>query len=660
MNHLRIYILSISTLFFFISCEDDDADHGLTAIAGMDKEVNVGQSVELDASSSIDLTGESLNYSWSFVSTPQESNSQINNPSSGQASFVPDVQGDYVVQLTISNALGEDSDRMRVTAIAAGTIEISGRYDEDLHLIKTTDQEGVADYLMSGDVDIYGKLTIDPGVRIEAMSDRRLRIRDDATIMANGTKENPIIFTGTSETPGFWRGIYFQSNNLENQMTHVHISAAGSDNILGTNPRTAFYIANGRITLNHCVFKENQGYGLAVGGNNSQFPMDECEFFENTAAAMRIESSHIHYIDPLTRFNEQEVRVTGGNVAADTDHTWSMLNNGQYRVDGDIDAYGNITIEEGAVFRFGNDVRMRMRDSSILKIMGTAQNPVIFKGTVELPGAWRGMYLQGTSLENEIRHLHISHAGHSSLLGTFGQAAIGLSSSARYAFSNVTFEDIIGYGIKLNDNSTQIQVEQLFFGQNISQGAIHLLTSHLSAVDGASDFGGNPVAVNGGSLSQNEDVTWEKLSNGSYLFISDNDIYGRVTIAPGTTIEFDNDVRFRVRQEGTLIAEGTPSERITFTRKQGSAAHWKGMLIQSSSTENLMDYVEISYAGNSQLLGASYGQTNLGLDSSARLTLTNSTISNSLGWGVVVRSGATFNESNNTFSGNAQGNINYP
>lgn len=653
INNIIGLILPVIFLFAVTACEEDEDPGGLSASAGLDREVDVGETVQLDGSESLDTSGEGYNAQWSFGSIPEGSTTTISNANSVTASFVPDVPGDYVVELSISNNIGQSSDQVTITALPA-TVNLSGSYNEDLHLTKMIDEPGVADYVVTGDIDIEAKLTIDPGVRIEVMDNRRIRIRSDGVIEANGTANEPIIITGQQEIPGYWRGIYFESTNLANTMNYVHISSAGSDNITGTRPRTALHIDGGRINLNHCHFTDNQGYGISVRGSISQFPLNQCTFSGNTSSAIIVATENIGYIDNQSEFNGQDVRISGGSMAEGITYTWPNLLNGHYRVEGDMEVYGEVTIEEGAEFRFGNNVRFRLRGSSVIKAMGTAQNPIVFKGTLEDPGSWRGIYAQSTSLENEFNHVHFSHAGHSSLSGTFGRAALGLTDGSRYSINNAVFSDIDGYGIRTNSSDADISLEGLQFGNNISQGAIRILIHQISAIDSQSDFGGNPIEISGGNLGSNEDVTWVNPNNGVYLFSSDVETYGKISIEPGTRLEFENNVRFRVREDGVLAAHGTAGNMITFTRKTGSGAHWRGIYVESSSLENSMDYVEISYAGNSSLSGT-FGQANMGIASEARMELTNSDISNSLGWGII--NNGTLIESGNIFSNNASGDI---
>ncbi len=659
-KNLFMYLLPMVFVVGMTACEEDDTspDHGLNADAGEDRSVALGQTVQLDASETTDALDEGFQSSWSFAEVPEGSEAAIENANNHEASFVPDVVGDFIVTLMVSNEHGEDSDQVIITAIDAETEELSGNYNEDLHLTKLVDEPGMPDYLVTGDVDIRANLTIDPGVIIHLMSDRRFRIRGDGVIQANGTADQPIVFTGESELPGYWRGILHESNNLENKMEHVIINSAGSSNISSGRPQTGMHVGSGRITLEHVSFADNDGFGLSVRGSDSQTPMNACEFSGNTSGAMHVYPSNVHYIDSETEFNGGEIRINSGNLDEGSDHTWVNPLNGHYYVNGDVDSRGHLEIEAGAEFQFGSDVRFRMRGQSVIQAMGTKQSPIIFKGAVEQAGAWRGVFIEGSSLENQLNHVHFAHAGQSNISSGYGKAALTIANGARSELNNLHFSDVEGYGLYLRSNSGRFSANSLSFGNGLTEGSMHILSYHIDAIDAASDFGNNYIVIDGGSVEDSEDQFWPNPQNGIYLYKDDNDIYGKVTIEEGTVFEFENDVRFRVRSEGILIAEGTPSEMIVFTRKQGSGAHWRGLLVDGTSPENMIDYAEISYAGNSSL-ASGFGQTNIGVGNNGRLTITNSTISNSMGFGIDVRSNGELTESDNTFTGNADDDINY-
>lgn len=76
------------------------------AVAGDDRQVEVGYTVNLDGSGSYDEDGDPLTYSWSIETQPGTASDSIEGSSSMQASFVPSIAGSYVVRLEVSDGRG--------------------------------------------------------------------------------------------------------------------------------------------------------------------------------------------------------------------------------------------------------------------------------------------------------------------------------------------------------------------------------------------------------------------------------------------------------------------------------------------------------------------------------------------------------------------------
>jgi len=74
------------------------------ADAGPDQAIiQIGTTVQLNGCQSWDDEGDSINYSWSFVSVPIGSSVSISDPSICNSTFIADVHGDYVAQLIVSD-----------------------------------------------------------------------------------------------------------------------------------------------------------------------------------------------------------------------------------------------------------------------------------------------------------------------------------------------------------------------------------------------------------------------------------------------------------------------------------------------------------------------------------------------------------------------------
>lgn len=88
----------------------------LSADAGSDQSVVIGQRTLIDGSASSGSAVERLTYRWRFVSRPSGSNAVLGNTSASVAQFTPDVPGSFVIELTVSDGVQSDTDRVLVTS----------------------------------------------------------------------------------------------------------------------------------------------------------------------------------------------------------------------------------------------------------------------------------------------------------------------------------------------------------------------------------------------------------------------------------------------------------------------------------------------------------------------------------------------------------------
>ena len=76
-------------------------DRPPVAVLSSDQVVDVDAVVKVLGASSFDPEGEALSYRWSFDVLPMGAKAQINNPTSENISFVPDIPGAYIVKLIV-------------------------------------------------------------------------------------------------------------------------------------------------------------------------------------------------------------------------------------------------------------------------------------------------------------------------------------------------------------------------------------------------------------------------------------------------------------------------------------------------------------------------------------------------------------------------------
>jgi hypothetical protein len=78
------------------------------ADAGSNTSVTTGQAVTLDGSNSSDSDSDPLTYNWLISSKPNGSNATLSNSSAANPTFVPDLDGTYIIQLIVNDGK-EDS-----------------------------------------------------------------------------------------------------------------------------------------------------------------------------------------------------------------------------------------------------------------------------------------------------------------------------------------------------------------------------------------------------------------------------------------------------------------------------------------------------------------------------------------------------------------------
>jgi hypothetical protein len=73
------------------------------AIAGPNQAARVRTQVKLNGSASFDVDGDLITYLWSLISAPLGSQARLTNGDSVSPTFVPDIDGTYIVQLVVNN-----------------------------------------------------------------------------------------------------------------------------------------------------------------------------------------------------------------------------------------------------------------------------------------------------------------------------------------------------------------------------------------------------------------------------------------------------------------------------------------------------------------------------------------------------------------------------
>jgi len=98
-----------------------EANTAPVALAGDDVAVVVGTEVVLDGSASTDPDGDPLTFAWRVATRPDASVAALVGADQESASFTPDIEGDYVVELIVNDGTDDSpADRVNLTASPSG------------------------------------------------------------------------------------------------------------------------------------------------------------------------------------------------------------------------------------------------------------------------------------------------------------------------------------------------------------------------------------------------------------------------------------------------------------------------------------------------------------------------------------------------------------
>jgi len=330
-----------------------------------------------------------------------------------------------------------------------------------------------------------------------------------------------------------------------------------------------------------------------------------------------------------------------------------------YIVTTDIEVRANLVIEPGVIIAFEQDKGLQVISGSLYAI-GTETEGIYFKGTQADPAWWKGLLLYANSERNTLEYCMIQGGG-SSAYGDVGVPAnIALAGNAysgaalRLTHSTITASG--GYGLYVQGLSQIGTVADNIFSHH-ARAAAYIPAQQLHKLDGTNALSYNEFnGVETGGVVQGADVTWRRTITGPYRVTSNLEISAGVNIEPGVALVMDENVSVIVSGVGRISANGTAQNKILFSSSDPTK-YWNGIAFNSSSLFNQLDHCIISNAGGNTIAGAAQ-KGNIVVSADTYVTVTNSTIRNGNGYGVVLKNFGNLNVdlmTANTFENLAQG-----
>jgi hypothetical protein len=664
-------ILLLGLLLILSACEDEETtpDYNVIANAGSDQNVEVGDEVVLDGTASIDESGEGLQIEWSFESRPEGSTASIQNAGSLVAGFIPDVAGNYIVQLSVSNNYGNSFDNVTIIADdpVVNTIELDGNITENTVLEKLN-ARGLVDYIVTADINVSADLVIEPGVIVEFQSGRSMRITQEGSIKAIGTAQDSIVFRGTVHQPGHWKGLRVDSNNPDNELAFMEIRHGGSEGIGGTtaerNRRGNLILMSDavRLTARNMLISEGSGHGIYIHAvNNASIQLSENIYTSNAKPAYA-DVTLFHVFD-----NESDYTGNDDDYIASTDDrnissntTWPRINV-PFQLPG-LNIDSDLTIEAGAEFVMTHSKGIYVRSDGSVNAVGEQANPIVFRGIFDERGHWNGIRIISNNPMNQLVYVEIYNGGYEGVGLTTAErnrkTSLMLDENARAVVRNVTISKSQNYPFWVRGGGNlNIEFESNTITDNEHAGWVDARYFHI--LDGSSSFGGNDTdrISSGTDVSMTQSRTWKKLDIPYALpqvTINENAV---LTIEAGAQCEANNDGFLYVNGNAAIRVLGEENDVVAFSGQLKVPGAWRGLRIRTGNPENQLSYMEVRHGGQNGI-GATSAErnriTSLMLDENARIAINNIAIHQSLEYAFWIRHVNNLNITfaNNTFSGN--------
>lgn len=580
--------------------------------------------------------------------------------------------GNYKVELTVTNDEGDsDNTSINVTVTAPSIIEHSGDIEAD-----ETWAEGV--HLVTGDIYVNGAtLTIQPGAVIKFNDGKGMYIGyssgfSGATLIAEGTSGNPIIFTSAAATPsvGDWDYIgFFDNASKASSMAYCTVEYAGGYSSNYGN----IYIADCAVSIVSSIIRYSEAHGIvaADGGYFSAFTGNTVE--DVALSAILIYGNYVHTIGTMNSLSSNRGITIKSDDIDQANITW-LKQTTPYVIDGDLylgtETGAILTIEAGTEIQFGESDGFYIGYSSntfgTLIAEGTSNDHILFTSSApaasKSAGDWDfiGFY-DGAGSSSSFAYCDFEYGGGYS--SNYGMINVDGSS---ISMDNCTVKHSETYGISLSSSGEFKNCTNNTFEDNaIYPMLIHSNFTHTVGTGNLFNTGPG-ILVKGDEIDQQE-VTWLKQT---VPYIIDGDIYlgsatgSKLTIQPGTIVKFTKSssvsVGYYSSTYGILIADGEPGNKITFTSSAPSgfetAGDWDGIFFyEGTSNGTIMDNCIISFAG-----GYSNNSGNISVrnESAGIPAISNCSITDSKAWGIYLGTNANPSLSGNVFSNNALGNTN--
>lgn len=325
------------------------------------------------------------------------------------------------------------------------------------------------DVYVSGDIEVAGTLTIEPGVTVTLADDVRIYVT--GALIAEGTGDGDDDYTDGDELVVFraenpaegWGGFYIGEGSDTNSFAYCDISGAGSDGEYAVDFDSA---GGGEAVFSRCLVHGNSGGGIDASFADSGTSVLSCRFYGN--GGFPLVATEAVEFDDSNLFSAQGGSTSSsilncveflGDISESTTTTFDITEVPYFLSNG-LNVYGTLTISEGVTVWMGDNTTLFTGGTSTLTANGTSGARISF-GPRESSDAWQHVCIGEDSNANAFSFCDFTGAG----AGNLYAVSFDATGDNEAEFDNCSF-DGNAYGGITTAYALSATVTNCAFGDN--------------------------------------------------------------------------------------------------------------------------------------------------------------------------------------------------
>jgi len=300
-------------------------------------------------------------------------------------------------------------------------------------------------YKICSDLNVVSELTVMPGTTLIMCEGSSITVTSTGNITAIGTEDSTIIIKGEKNQKGFWVGIGFRPNSVNNIFRHVLMSDGGSYDIW---ENAMVFISNqAEVALENTTFNNSLNFGLYLA-NEGVLNLFKNNSFGQCNIGISLPANQVYNLDSNSIYSNANIN-NFIDVRSDTIRNlqfWQATTS-PYLIHGLV-IEGGLVLSPKTNLLMNSKAELSVINGGYLSAIGNTENPISISGKSKLPGYWAGLKFESAASENKIDHTTISDGG-----GAIHNQYSNIYVAGRLNINNSTIQNGNSYGLYVKSSA---------------------------------------------------------------------------------------------------------------------------------------------------------------------------------------------------------------